>query len=128
MWKKLARTYPSLHRWLSVSARWDGLFAFTERSWAAFQQLMHACRDTGSTAPTRRPSYRPRIEGLEDRQMPSTSTWTGGGSDSNWSTSANWSAGVPGSGDTAIIGTPGGGWGGGIIILGGSSGTHRRLG
>src|SRR5262249_37392466 len=30
------------------------------------------------------------IERLEDRTLPSTFNWTGGGADSNWSTGANW--------------------------------------
>ncbi len=48
----------------------------------------------------------PRCEVLEIRLVPSTYTWTGGGSNSNWSTAANWQGGVaPTSGSTLIFGT-----------------------
>jgi hypothetical protein len=47
--------------------------------------------------------FRPWLEGLEDRALPSNTTWTGLGPNNNWSTAANWSSGVPGTGDTAIF-------------------------
>ncbi len=34
-------------------------------------------------------------------------TWTGAASDNNWNTAANWSGGLPGTADKAIIATPG---------------------
>lgn len=34
-------------------------------------------------------------------------TWTGAASDNNWNNAANWSGGLPGTGDKAIIATPG---------------------
>ena len=52
---------------------------------------------------TRRASYRPWAELLEDRALPSTVTWTkpAGG---DWDTPSNWSSGVvPGPNDDAII-------------------------
>ena len=36
----------------------------------------------------------PGLEALEVRITPSTATWTGAGSDSNWMTAANWSSGT----------------------------------
>jgi hypothetical protein len=59
-----------------------------------------------STAQTRRPSYRPQLESLEERRLLSkTTVWTGNNSlvDTNWSDALNWSAGVPESGDTAVF-------------------------
>jgi hypothetical protein len=44
-------------------------------------------------------SYRPRIEALEERAVPSTDTWTGLGGNPNWSNPANWDNGVPNPGD-----------------------------
>src|SRR4051812_41425902 len=49
------------------------------------------------------------VERLEDRTLPSTFTWTGGGSDALWNNPANWSpAGFPNAqGDVAqFTGTP----------------------
>src|SRR4051794_20050277 len=41
-------------------------------------------------APRRVPNYRPRLEILEDRAVPSTATWDGSGSTNNWSDRFNW--------------------------------------
>ena len=38
----------------------------------------------------RAPTFRPRLEVLEDRVQPSTATWDGGGAISNWSDRFNW--------------------------------------
>jgi hypothetical protein len=43
------------------------------------------------------------METLEDRSLPSSTTWTGLGADTNWSTAANWSNGVPAAGDTVVF-------------------------
>ena len=44
------------------------------------------------------------LGGLAPANAASTAIWTGGGTDSNWGNSANWSTGhVPGTADTAII-------------------------
>src|SRR5262245_23465565 len=63
--------------------------------------------------PSRRPlSPRLRLERLEDRAVPATSTWIGGahlnavqtqGDPNAWSNPLNWLGGVPGSGDTAVF-------------------------
>ena len=50
-------------------------------------------RRHGSGMRSRRASL-PGLEALEVRITPSTSTWTGAGSDSNWMTAANWSSGM----------------------------------
>ena len=64
-------------------------------------------------APRRRkcPTYRPRLESLEDRLTPATHTWMGpaGGA---WSTPANWNGGIPTTGET-----------GGTIVQFGSNST-----
>src|SRR5262249_44055779 len=41
-----------------------------------------------------------QLEVLEGRLVPATHTWTGAGADLNWSTAANWTGGVPTSGET----------------------------
>ena len=51
-------------------------------------------------------SYRVWFEPLEDRFAPAAYIWTGGGTDTNWTDTSNWSGGTyPGSaaGDTAIF-------------------------
>src|SRR4051794_21172107 len=35
--------------------------------------------------------FRPQVTHLEDRVTPTVFTWTGAGTNANWSTSANWS-------------------------------------
>ena len=47
-------------------------------------------RRHGSAMRGRR-AHLPGLEALEVRITPSTATWTGAGSDSNWMTAANWS-------------------------------------
>lgn len=48
---------------------------------------------------------RPLLECLDDRVLPAVSTWTwnSGHATSNWNDAANWTNGVPGSGDTAVF-------------------------
>ena len=43
------------------------------------------------------------IERLETRRMLSVHTWTGGGSDQNWSTAQNWAEGAPTVGEPNVI-------------------------
>ena len=48
--------------------------------------------------------FRPRLEPLEDRTVPSTRTWDGGGPTGNWSEGANWAGDVaPVAGDDLIF-------------------------
>src|SRR5947209_7593489 len=48
--------------------------------------------------------YRPNLEALEDRVVPSTDTWTGAGGTINWSNPANWDTGhAPAAGDDLIL-------------------------
>jgi hypothetical protein len=49
-----------------------------------------------------RRGLRPWIEGLETRITPSTAHWTGGGSDANWKTAANWDQ-LPQAGDELVF-------------------------
>jgi hypothetical protein len=60
-------------------------------------------RRTPSTI--RRPvRFLPRLEGLEDRTVPTTITWTNGAGDGLWRTPANWTGSVaPGPADDAVI-------------------------
>ncbi|VTR98200.1 beta strand repeat-containing protein [Tuwongella immobilis] len=46
------------------------------------------------TASPARP-IRPMLESLDERVVPATHTWTGGGGNSLWSNAANWNGGVP---------------------------------
>jgi hypothetical protein len=62
-------------------------------------------------APTTRKARRPRrpllhrLEQLEDRSVPATVNWDGGGGNLNWNTAANWDTNtLPGIGDLAVIG------------------------
>jgi autotransporter-associated beta strand protein len=51
-----------------------------------------------------RRAHLPALEALEVRITPSTATWTGAGSDSNWMTAANWSGAVaPQSGSDLVF-------------------------
>src|SRR6516162_229484 len=54
---------------------------------------------------SRQPSYRPRIEALEERLLLASDTWTGASSDQNgnWSDPANWNNGVPNPGDDLVF-------------------------
>jgi autotransporter-associated beta strand protein len=45
---------------------------------------------------------------LEERVTPASLTWTGGGSDTNWSTAANWGGATPQAGDSLSFGDLGG--------------------
>jgi hypothetical protein len=55
--------------------------------------------------PRRRWSARPGVERLGARITPATTDWIG--TTSAWNNSSNWDAGVPGSGDTAVLGAVG---------------------
>jgi hypothetical protein len=49
-------------------------------------------------------SFRPHVEGLEERMAPAAHTWTGLGADNNWSTAANWAGNVaPSPGDDLVF-------------------------
>ena len=64
-------------------------------------------RRGGPKLTPRRASFRPRLEGLEDRAVPATVTWVNpaGG---DWDTPANWSTGaVPSAADDVDINVPG---------------------
>ena len=52
------------------------------------------CRRRHGSAMRGRRAHLPGLEALEVRITPSTATWTGAGSDSNWMTGANWSSGM----------------------------------
>ncbi len=43
------------------------------------------------------------LERLEDRLAPAVMTWTGGGTDGNWSTAANWGGTAPSPGDILVF-------------------------
>src|SRR5262245_6431468 len=69
----------------------------------------------GNLFDTRRPARRQRRhsrravplcpEWLEDRRVPSTIYWDGGGGDTNWNNPANWDTNIlPGANDYAVIG------------------------
>src|SRR6516165_468954 len=56
--------------------------------------------------PLPRRAFRPRLEWLEERAVPTVVTWINPG-DGDWSVGANWSTShVPGSGDDVVINTP----------------------
>ncbi len=93
--------------WYSNIRIIDGLQVLRElgrRGWSWVRRFLGT---TIHSAPDSRRSmfgqFVPHIDLLEGRLMPSTSTWTGGGTDDYWSTTANWSGGVPSSSDTAVI-------------------------
>lgn len=48
---------------------------------------------TTKKRPIRKNGRLPRLESLEVRETPATFTWTGNGTNSNWSTGANWAGG-----------------------------------
>ena len=45
------------------------------------------------------------ITPLEPRVVPTVDTWTGGGGTTAWATAANWSNGVPTTGEDVVIST-----------------------
>jgi autotransporter-associated beta strand protein len=52
----------------------------------------------------RAPVFRPRLEALENRVVPATATWDGGGATSNWSNPGNWVGDVlPAAGDDLVF-------------------------
>jgi hypothetical protein len=67
--------------------------------------LLNKARRPSSSPLTRR-GYRPSLEGLEDRTVPSTVTWVSGNGD--WDVASNWSTGtVPSAADDVDINVPG---------------------
>jgi len=53
---------------------------------------------------TRRPGFRPNLEGLEDRQVPAVVHWTGAAGDNQWLTAGNWNGGqLPTANDDVVI-------------------------
>ena len=50
-----------------------------------------------------RPSGLPEIEGLEHRIAPAVATWTGGGTDTNWTDATNWGGTAPVAGDDLVF-------------------------
>src|SRR5581483_10566662 len=44
------------------------------------------------SSPSRRRPW--RLERLEDRAVPATATWDGGGADNHWTTPANWAGDI----------------------------------
>src|SRR6266403_5341054 len=104
-----APTGSRLRKWLRASTYFDGLFALRERTLAAVNQFLDAIFKTVKLK-SRKPKpcfFVPQVEVLEIRQMLSTVTWTGGGSDNHWTTTANWNSGIPGTSDTAVLSTSG---------------------
>src|SRR5436190_1660557 len=102
MFKKIASLGSGIRRFFKKIGTYDHLLAFREliayrqRGFTALKQLLPRFV-TGKEAFRKIPrSYLPQVEMLENRQLLTTSTWTGGGSDDNWSTGANWNNGVPG--------------------------------
>jgi hypothetical protein len=73
----------------------------------SLQKLFHRWLSTSRRGQRRRRpdalAFRPYLTTLEDRWLPSTTTWTGLGANTNWSMTANWSNGVPAAGDTVIF-------------------------
>src|SRR5438128_12048667 len=68
-------------------------------SWSRWlRSLVHA-----QTKPIRNRTSALRLEELETRLAPATDIWSGAGGSINWSTAANWSAGVPKTGDDLVF-------------------------
>ncbi|QDU21299.1 PKD domain-containing protein [Urbifossiella limnaea] len=78
-----------LRKWF---ARLPGLYQIPSR------------RDRRSARATPPSRPRLRVDPLEDRTVPATVTWDGGGGNFDWNTAANWSADVlPGASDDVVI-------------------------
>jgi autotransporter-associated beta strand protein len=76
-----------------------GLFASPQT------KVRASCRSARSrrVAFSGRPSGLPEIEGLEHRIAPAVATWTGGGTDTNWTDAANWGGTAPVAGDDLVF-------------------------
>ncbi len=67
------------------------------------QRKGKASRRSGYLAAQRRFTFRPKIEGLENRIVPATHTWKGLGATANWSDAGNWDTTPMGDSTAALV-------------------------